>query len=654
MRARIGSIRGVIDSIAPLLRTASRILSLPQAFSRHETSGVWLAPGGCMHTLRRLLAPCIVASLPLFAVGCGSSPGDGVGTTSQAATIAVLRGVDSASVLSASAARLLQSNYGVQWTGVYIGGPCSAGSGWDRASVDAIAQATKWSFLPTYVGQESSSICGASNLTEGQGQADGHAAASIMPSFGWEAKRDIPIALDVEQATYADDPSGAIAYVRGWVAAVKSDGYLAYVYSNPDGINAFASAGLAIDAAWVASYFYSGFASVTPYDLGQIGGNFSHQNRAWQYAGNVFVSGVGAVDCDVSDMVLAPGPGGSNVGSTPAAAAGSGSGIAVNEDGRLEAFVRGTDNAVSHDWQTTPEGATWSGWSGLGGILSSDPRVALNANGTLEIFYLGTNGAVFHRWQTSAGGSWSNEASLGGDFVGQVAVARNADGRLEAFSRGTDDALLHDWQTTPGGSWSGWSTLGGILASDVTVGANKDGALEVFYQGTNHALFHRWQTTPGGSWSSEASIGGALAGDVAVGTNDDGRLEAFYEGTDRALWHVWQTTAGGSWSSAASIGGVLAGDPAVARNQDGRLEVFFQASPSDLQHVWQTTPGGSWSNAGSLGGTLGGGVSVQANADGRLEVFYRGAAGALWHQWQTTSGGSWSAAASLGGDVAAP
>ncbi len=261
-----------------------------------------------------LLVLSVMAFASIVATGCSGAPGDDVGSTSQALSDAEQRGVDSAGALSPSAAQTLKNDYGVRWTGVYIGGACSAGFGWNRSSVQAIYDATGWSFLPTYVGQESSSICGASNLTTAQGEADGHDAASIMPSFGWDANKSIPVTLDVEQATYEDDPSGTLDYVRGWVSAVKGAGYLAYVYSNPDGINAMAAANLGIDAVWVASYFYDGFESLTPYDLDQIGSYFSDNNRAWQYAGNVSIPGVGAVDCDQADFLLAPAPGG---GSAP-------------------------------------------------------------------------------------------------------------------------------------------------------------------------------------------------------------------------------------------------------------------------------------------------------------------------------------------------
>src|SRR5262249_2520988 len=115
-----------------------------------------------------------------------------------AATIQVLRGVDRASVLSTHEARILHDKHGVKWTGVYIGGACNGGSGWTKSRVAAIAHATGWKFMPIYVGQQTSSICGAHTLTFARGHADGAAAAARMKAFGWLPNRDIPVALDVE------------------------------------------------------------------------------------------------------------------------------------------------------------------------------------------------------------------------------------------------------------------------------------------------------------------------------------------------------------------------------------------------------------------------------------------------------------------------
>src|SRR5258708_33965473 len=43
-------------------------------------------------------------------------------------TITVMRGVDRASAFSITQATTLKTNPGVEWTGVYIRGPCSAGA----------------------------------------------------------------------------------------------------------------------------------------------------------------------------------------------------------------------------------------------------------------------------------------------------------------------------------------------------------------------------------------------------------------------------------------------------------------------------------------------------------------------------------------------
>ena len=224
----------------------------------------------------------------------------------------VQRGVDRAGAFSATEAATLANDDAVTWTGVYIGGACSAGSGWTPDALAAMNAAAGWSFLPIYVGQQSPAICGASDLSYGRGVSDGNDAAAIMQTYAWAPNTMIPVALDVEAGTFSADAVGSIDYVHGWLDAVHGAGYLAYVYSSPSALNSFAASGLPIDAAWAASYFYSDFADVTPADLTQLGGNFGDHDRAWQYAGNVSVSGAGRVDCNTSDLLLAPPPGGSN------------------------------------------------------------------------------------------------------------------------------------------------------------------------------------------------------------------------------------------------------------------------------------------------------------------------------------------------------
>jgi C1A family cysteine protease len=144
----------------------------------------------------------------------------------------------------------------------------------------------------------------------------------------------------------------------------------------------------------------------------------------------------------------------------------------------------------------------WGGWGSLGGVITTEPVAGRNQDGRLEVFARGTDNALWHIWQTSPGGGWSGWGSLGGVITSVPAVSRNRDGRLEAFARGTDNALWHIWQTAPNNGWSGWASLGGAMAGRATVTQNADGRLEVFVRGApDNALRHRWQTAPNNGWS---------------------------------------------------------------------------------------------------------------------------------------------------------
>jgi hypothetical protein len=242
--------------------------------------------------------------------GSGSSmmPAD----APAAPPITVLRGVDRASAFSTAEASTLSTSDAVKWTGVYIGGPCSAGSGWTKALLTTLASDYKWTFMPIYVGRQTSSICSADVLTAAQGTTDGQAAVALMATYGWDANKKIPICLDLEAGTYSASASGSQAYAGAWLAAVRAGGYLGYIYSNPDGINGLYSGGVKFDGAWPASWFYTSFENVAPSDLTQLTtGTYDSTNRAWQYAS--FTSSVGGIDADTSDLLLAPAPGGTNL-----------------------------------------------------------------------------------------------------------------------------------------------------------------------------------------------------------------------------------------------------------------------------------------------------------------------------------------------------
>jgi hypothetical protein len=300
---------------------------------------------------------------------------------------------------------------------------------------------------------------------------------------------------------------------------------------------------------------------------------------------------------------------------------------ARHADGRIEFFTlgpatEGSGEVLWHSLRTTP-GGNWGSWFSLGSPsapvgLNDLLGVESNPDGRLEVFAAGSDDALWHIWQLTPNGLWSSWNSLGTPpntvFGNPASSITNADGRIEIFTSGTDRNRWHIWQIAPGGSWSSWNSLGapgsGRSEQILTVSRNADGRLEVFTPDDDGLLYHIWQQTPGGSWGDWNSLDQPPSVRIfnpCVAQNKDGRLEVLVISPNGALWHIWQQTPGGSWGTWQSLGtppGASADyfSLCVIANADGRLEAFATASPttapadpeSDLWHTWQVTPGGEW------------------------------------------------------------
>jgi hypothetical protein len=321
--------------------------------------------------------------------------------------------------------------------------------------------------------------------------------------------------------------------------------------------------------------------------------------------------------------------------------------LAMNSDGRLQAFVVGTNNALYYRTQSSPNSNTWSSsWTSLGGGIKADssPAVAINNDGRLQVFAVGTNNQLYYKTQSSPNSNtWSSAwTSLGGGLranTDPIGIA-NDDGRLQVFAVGTNNQLYYKTQSSPNSNtWSSWTSLGGGIKADSSpaVAINNDGRLQVFVVGTNNQLQYRAQSTPGSStWSSAwTSLGGGLRANTdPIGiANDDGRLQVFAVGTNNQLYYKTQSSPNSNtWSSAwTSLGGGIKADssPAVAINNDGRLQVFVLGTNNQLYYKTQSSPSSNtWSSAWTfLGGALRDNSDpvVGKNNDGRLEVFQVGA-----------------------------
>jgi acylphosphatase len=314
--------------------------------------------------------------------------------------------------------------------------------------------------------------------------------------------------------------------------------------------------------------------------------------------------------------------------------------VVSNSNGALQAFARGTDNALWTVAQTTPDGA-WGTWQSIGGALASDPAAVQNGNDLLDVFVLGTDHSLWEASQSSSNGPFIWQG-LGQSLTGTPAATVNADGRVQVLAAGNDQALWTIAETAPGGTWSGWTSLGGAMLRSPAAITNTNGTVEAFVIGTDNGVWHIWQTSPGGSWSSWDGLGGSIGGNpVALSNTSSGLAEIFGLGTDGAIWNI-SHPSGSGWSGWTSLGGFLTSDPSAAFDTNGITEVFARGGDNGLWRITNTASGPptGWNSWLPLNGTLANGPTAAVNQDGRIAIFVEGSDTAMWTIEQA-SAGSW-------------
>ncbi|HWF11780.1 MAG TPA: hypothetical protein VG297_25105 [Bryobacteraceae bacterium] len=313
-----------------------------------------------------------------------------------------------------------------------------------------------------------------------------------------------------------------------------------------------------------------------------------------------------------------------------------------NSNGTLQAFARGTDNALWTAAQTSPDGP-WGTWQNLGDGLVSNPAVAMNGNHVLEVYVLGINNSLWTISQQSPGGPFGGWQDLGQSLLGDPSVTADANGDLHVFVAGADNALWTIAETAPG-AWGNWTSLGGSLLNSPSAITNNGGAVEVFaVAAADHTVWHYWFDSEGNpqGWSE---LGGSLAGSpVAVVNSGNGLVEVVGRGTDNAVWYV-SHPYGSPWGSFSSLGGTVNADPSAAFDQNGIFEVFARATDNGLWYIADTAAGppSAWTGWNSLGaqGTVASAPTAAVNQDGRMAVFVEGSDTAVWTIEQPTAG-SW-------------
>ena len=115
------------------------------------------------------------------------------------------------------------------------------------------------------------------------------------------------------------------------------------------------------------------------------------------------------------------------------------------------------------------------GWEWLGGGLSSAPGVSSWATGRLDVFVKGTDNALWHRIYEN---DWHDWEPLGEEPITSDPVAVSwGEGRIDVFARGADNSLMHKWYD---GAWSKYVSRGGELTSAPAVSSWRYQQLDIF------------------------------------------------------------------------------------------------------------------------------------------------------------------------------
>ncbi|MFB6949506.1 glycoside hydrolase family 27 protein [Streptomyces niveus] len=222
----------------------------------------------------------------------------------------------------------------------------------------------------------------------------------------------------------------------------------------------------------------------------------------------------------------------------------------VRDGDRLTAFTRGADGSLRQ--QSGRDGHWSSRTTDLGGptggrILGQPAAYTSAAEpGRIDVFVRGTDDAAYRRAFTD--GRWGRWQKLGGGLADAPSVA------YESAERWTLFAHDEDGQIRSRGPRSGWTTLGAPEQRTVygrpSAVVDEAGRTHVAVRTAEDAVWWRVRDTAG-DWSAWTSLGGTVSGSptlVAV----DGGVRLYARAGDYTLWQrAYESGASGGSGSGA-------------------------------------------------------------------------------------------------------
>ena len=582
-------------------------------------------------TRRTMAAPDVPAHA---APGVAAAPA----TVPASATDFTGKGFDACAAPSAAtmATWLRLSPY--RAVGIYIGGS-------DRACAQPALtaswvsqqQAAGWHFLPIYVGPQAGFgeiNSAASAASQAVSAAQDAVSQARQLGFGPGTL------LYYDMEAYPARLNGRVLrFLTSWTNELHTLGYSSGVYSNSlSGIQALAS-NYTNAADTMPDVIYDALWNGTANTLDPIlsSTQWAGHHRVHQYQGGQNVSYGGDsvnIDKDYLDVQQEV------TGGSPQA-----SQAAAQSTGDVDAFFKGTDGKLWHDWYAP--GSGWHGPVSMGGSLATQPSAVAAGPGNVAVFAKGRNGRLLEA-SYAPGTNWSRLRRLKMGIIGsKPAAVAQANGQIDVFWRGSSDHHLWYAQYRPGKGWSKPHNLGGHLASAPAPAVSGNGALTVAWRGANG---HLWVIRGSGrSWGKPVDRGmGKLGSAPAVTGLASGLVTVFWAASSHhGVWHITYTPGSG-WSQATELSGGLSAGPVAVSVPGQGADVFWKGTDGKLW--WSASQGSSWPRAAPLRmGMLGGAPFAAGQPSGVIDVFWKGASSNLWHA--RFSGHIWGGPASLGGAV---
>jgi len=128
-------------------------------------------------------------------------------------------------------------------------------------------------------------------------------------------------------------------------------------------------------------------------------------------------------------------------------------------NGVINVFARGGNGALWERVYYQTYSNNWWPWTSLGGQIAPGTGPAARSYFTqCDVFVAGMNGALWHRSGSTAG-SFSGWTSLGGHLTSSPSVTSPQNNEIDVFARFTDGAL---WQKVYYDQWTSWYSIGGM------------------------------------------------------------------------------------------------------------------------------------------------------------------------------------------------